>query len=771
MTGEHRLPLGDTGWSVWRDALVRSAGFPADGLTALSAPAAAASADALLRGDEHTFDTDFAAAVEANAARVLEIAADPLVREAVTWQNTTAMYALDGLVAAGPDAPRNVRRRDRERAVVKYWQRYCGKNETVGFFGPSCWVTFDDDLDTAAEITAGPGLTRRRWVVFEGWVVQTYADTISADPAVRRWWPPLLAPQLTLDGRQVHRPGRPPVTLTAAEAALLAVCDGKQPAVAVVADPSIGLRREDDGYTILTNLVDRELVTWDACLPNTSAAESVLRRRIAAIGDDEARAAAGAGFDRLCAARDAVAAAAGDADALRTALSTLDTVFTELTGAEPRRRGGQTYAGRTLCYEDTARDLDITFGRPLLDAIAAPLDLLLRAARWLSGELAKSYDTALRELYTELRADAGGGPVRLSDLWFLAQNLFWGPDGDRPVDAVADEFARRWAALFDLSSADGPVETTAAALAALVDAAFPPNPTTWSAARLHSPDLQVCAESQEALARGEFTVVLGELHTAWASFDCDVFTPAHPDADRLRAALADDLGTRRVRPLFPTDWPRRTSRAAESLAGPTDVRLVFTQAPTGGDEVLATTALLVSDVDGELVAADPAGPQWPIVEVFSQLVAFHSVDAFKLTSPSPHTPRITVDRLVLSRETWRTTAGASGLATVTGERERFLAVRRWRLALGLPDAVFVKLGTETKPCYFDLTSPQFAVLLCGMVRAAVVAGGEDVSVVVSELLPGPDQAWVPDGAGNRYGSELRMHIVDAESASPVEDAR
>ncbi|MDQ3790701.1 MAG: lantibiotic dehydratase family protein, partial [Actinomycetota bacterium] len=283
MTAEHRIPLGDTTWSVWRDALLRSAGFPADGLTALSAPAAAASADALLRGGPNTFDTDFAAAIAAGAERIRAIAADPLVREAVTWQNTNALHALDGLVAAGPGAPRNVRYRDRERAVLKYWQRYCGKNETIGFFGPSCWVTVDDQLTTAAETTAGPGLTRRRWVVLEAWVVQAYADAISADPAVRRWWPPLLAPHLTLDGRQVHRPGRPPVTLTAAEAALLAACDGKQPAVAVVADPAIGLRREDDGYTILTNLVERELLTWDACLPNTSAAEAVLRRRIAAI--------------------------------------------------------------------------------------------------------------------------------------------------------------------------------------------------------------------------------------------------------------------------------------------------------------------------------------------------------------------------------------------------------------------------------------------------------------------------------------------------------
>lgn len=127
---------------------------------------------------------------------------------------------------------------------------------------------------------------------------------------------------------------------------------------------------------------------------------------------------------------------------------------------------------------------------------------------------------------------------------------------------------------------------------------------------------------------------------------------------------------------------------------------------------------------------------------------------------APYTPRITLDRLVVARQTWRTTVGESGLGTVTGERERFLAVRAWRRRLGLPEQVYVKLGTETKPCFVDLSSPAFANMFCAMVRAARGDRGDDVSLVVSEMLPGPDDAWVPDAQGRRYFSELRLHIVD-----------
>ncbi|MEE3922333.1 lantibiotic dehydratase [Micromonospora sp. BRA006-A] len=85
-----------------------------------------------------------------------ELAADPLLREAVTWQNPDMLIALDGLLRTDPQV-RNARRRKRELSLLRYWQRYCGKAETIGFFGPVCWGTFD---------ATGPACTPRpatRW--------------------------------------------------------------------------------------------------------------------------------------------------------------------------------------------------------------------------------------------------------------------------------------------------------------------------------------------------------------------------------------------------------------------------------------------------------------------------------------------------------------------------------------------------------------------------------------------------------------------------------
>ncbi|MER5327044.1 lantibiotic dehydratase, partial [Streptosporangium roseum] len=689
-----KVNLGDTGWSAWSDALLRTTGFPADGLEAFAAPSAAAAADDLLagRGDTEVFDKALSGAIAAGARKICDIAADPLFREAVTWQNPGVLVALDGIVAGGPDAPRNVRRRDRERAVIRYWQRYCAKNETIGFFGPICWITLDPETDRALDVRVGPGLLRERRVFFEGWAITAYADHLATDPQVRRWWPPALQPHLTLRERELLRPLQPPLALSAPEAALLARCDGRIPAAEVVAD----LARPEDGYLLLERFVERELITWDAALPLGHDAEQVLRGRIATIDDPDLRQQAANGLDRLCAARDAVAAAAGDPDALKTALAALDEEFTALTGAPPRRRDGQMYAGRTLSYEDTTRDLDVTVGATLLNAVAAPLSVILTTARWLTAALADAGETVLRELYDELR-EGDDGPVRLADLWYLAQGLLFTP-GAGPFRAVSEDFTRRWVELTDVRS--GPeggarVQLSTADLAEPVARLFPAERPGWAAARLHSPDLQICATDVEAINRGDYQAVLGELHPAWAPFDSALFSPFHPDPDRLRAHYDLDLGSDRIRILYPEDYPRNTSRAGYGLVGPGDRQLGVDRARGADpDRLLPATSVTVSDEDGVLVATAPDGQGWPVVEMFAGMLSTQLMDAFKLTTPVSHAPRVTIDRLVIARETWRTTVADTGLAAITNERERYLATRAWRGRLNLPDQVFVKIGTE-----------------------------------------------------------------------------
>ncbi|MFI1196261.1 lantibiotic dehydratase [Micromonospora sp. NPDC020750] len=763
MNHHHLLPLGDTGWSVWRDVLLRTAGFPAAGLDRFAAPDAAEAADALLAGSAlaEAYDKELAAALARSSAVLAEICADPLVREAVTWQNPEMLVALDGLLRTDP-AARNKPRRKREIAVLRYWQRYCGKAETIGFFGPVCWGTFDPD-SPHTRLTPGPGLAARREVHFEAWALMAYADRLADDLAVRRWWPPALPPHLALDGRRLRRPLHPPTELSAVEAQLLATCDGRTPAGDLVqrlcADGDAGLRRPADGFLLLDRLVERGLLTWDAGLPNSPRAERVLAERIAAVGDPAVRAEVTAGFDRLRAARDEIAAAAGDPGRLAAALAALNAEFTAVTGRPATRNGGQMYTGRTVVYEETSRDLEFTVGSAVLDELAAPLAIVLRAARWLTAEIGAGCERILAELHAELAAD---GPVRLADIWSLAQGLILAPDG--PVAAASAGFTARWAELFGLADVaeDQPeLRLSSADLAARADALFPAAAPGWPTARIHSPDVQVSAPSVDALNRGEFLLVLGELHPATTPFDSAVFAPFHPDPAALRADVDADLGPARLRLLYPASFPRQTTRTTWHLDGPGDRQLGIDTARGADIEriVPAAAVRVEAAAGGRLTAELPDGARWPLVEVFANLLGALLLDSFKLLAPAPATPRITIDRLVVARRTWRTTVAESGLAGVTGESARYLAVRRWRDRLGLPERVFVKVGTEVKPCYVDLTGPLYAQSLCAMVDAAARTA-PDVSLTVSELLPAPADAWVTDAAGHGYVSELRLQITD-----------
>ncbi|GIJ63219.1 lantibiotic dehydratase [Virgisporangium aurantiacum] len=765
------IELPGTGWRIWPDALLRTTGFPADGLQRLAAPDAAAAADAHLAGalDEAGFTDAFAKAAADASRELYEIAGDPRFVEAITWQNTNVLHALDGLRADGPDGRRNYKRRNREEIVARYWQRYCAKNDTIGFFGPMCWVTIDG-AGPAVSGGPGPGFLTDRRVYLERWALAAYAERLAADPRVRPWLPVVLEPHLLLCGREVRRPVHPPLPLSAAEAAALAALPRPRRAVDLaddlVADAGSGLRKPADVYLLLDRLVERGILRWGADLPMDLSAGTVLRAVVEDVGDPALRRECVDGLDRLEAARDAVAAAAGEPAELRAALAALDGEFAAVVGTTLRHGAGETYAGRALCHEDTVRDLNITFGGDLLAAIAPALDILLRAARWLTAAIAEAYESAFRQVYEDLCDDLGTREVPFGDLRYLAYGLLFG--ADRPVSAVTEELARRWAGVFDLADvAPGTRRLTVASadLVERVGAAFPADRPGWSYGRLHSPDLQIAAPSLAALARGEFTVVLGELHAACLTCSSAIWMTSHPDPEALRRTVDRDLGAGRVKSLFPENFPRLTARIADLAWSDRTWQLAYEPAPGADpDRLIPATALTVSDVDGRLVARRADGATWPLIELFGEFLSIHASDAFKLVSAGAHTPRITVDRFTVARETWRCTVGETGLAAAKGYQGLYLAARRWRAALGLPERVFVRLGTEIKPTYLDFTSPALVSSFGNMVRRARADGGDDVSVVLTELLPTPEDTWVPDADGRRYYSELRMTIRDPVAA-------
>ena len=117
---------------------------------------------------------------DGESVRLGEVAADPLFGEAVMWQNRSA-YRTAVAKIAGRGAESGSKRRQRDGVVAGYWQRYCAKNDTVGFFGPLAWGVIRDD--GPAVVVRSRGLVREREVFFESWCLEALARAIET-PAV-----------------------------------------------------------------------------------------------------------------------------------------------------------------------------------------------------------------------------------------------------------------------------------------------------------------------------------------------------------------------------------------------------------------------------------------------------------------------------------------------------------------------------------------------------------------------------------------------------------
>jgi hypothetical protein len=772
----HLVPLGRTGWRLWREGALRSTGFPAAGLLAVCDRELARAADEAAAGvpGDSGLRTAYEAAAARLSAAVAAIAADPAFREAVAWQNPALIGScLDKLVRG---EPRNVRGRLHESTVVRYLQRYLLKNDTIGFFGPVGWAALSPDL-AGLDVTPGEGLLAARTTHFEMWAVDEFARALARRPELSGWLVPRRALAVTVTGKILRRPLRPAVELTEAEIALLGRCDGHRTVQRVTSgSPHPAQDAADAGARAaslgsLTRLARLGAVHIGLEGPVDSWPERALRGKLAAIGEASARLSALASLDALTAARDAVGAARTAEDLVQRT-EELAAMFQEVTGAAATRRHGAAYAGRTLLYQDARRDVRVAVGRAVLDELAAPLGLLLDSARWLVAQAAEGYREVLGARYEAEAARSGSPDVPLGYLIACAAPDLTasGHTLPPPVQAAVLEFQRRWRRVLSWPAGLRRYSVSSAALAGPVAREFGGATAPWRAAIHHSPDIMIAAASPEAVQRGDFLLVLGELHLAINSLDNRFFVQHHDDPQRLLAAAEADFGGRRIYAALPKNSPFVSSRVWPPVAL---LSAEYTYWSWSGEPcsveppgpVLAGAGLMVRRRDGALrVISGENGAEYDVLEVIGEILSTAVVNSFRPFAAAPHNPRITVDRLVISRESWTFEAANTPWAFVKDEAARYAAARAWRARHGLPERIFAVLPIERKPIAVDFASLALVNILAKEVRRTAEAGALTFSA--TEMLPDLGEMWLADRAGQRYASEFRLVAVDGSAPAP-----
>jgi hypothetical protein len=112
-------------------------------------------------------------------------------REALIWQNRRAFHSgVEDLAKREDHSARASKQRQNEELVASYMQRYCVKNDTIGFFGPVGWARL---VPHGPALTARPGaeLLAARTVSFEQWCIDELAVALAQNKrkrgSVSRW--------------------------------------------------------------------------------------------------------------------------------------------------------------------------------------------------------------------------------------------------------------------------------------------------------------------------------------------------------------------------------------------------------------------------------------------------------------------------------------------------------------------------------------------------------------------------------------------------------
>ncbi len=736
--------------------------------------AAALPAEAATLGELAATTADLSATFDREStdvsAALRRAAAEPAFREAMIWQNRNALRTGSDKLAAAPVGRRDSQTRQHERMVASYLQRYCSKNESIGFFGPVGWARWVDE-GPAVGIRVGPALVARRRVDFEGWTIDALAAKLTALDGIRPWLRPRLLPYFHLDGTRLHIPTRPPVDLPPEQARVLAMCDG------TVSARDIAHRLADGGDgpapTVEELCAQLEvargmgIIAWALEVPEHPRPETLLEARLREIGDPAIRDPGLAALAELTSARDAVASAAGDADLLDHAMGRLEETFTRLTGQAPTRNEGKVFAARTLVYEDCQRDVEVDLGPQLMERLAAPLELLLVSARWFTLQVARRYRAAMRELHAAAAAQAGDGPVDIATVHAALMRtrdlVAEKPMLETPpaISEIMAELQRRWSVILDVRPGERRIERRSADLAARVAEAFEAPGPGWPAARHLSPDVLIAASDVDAFARGEFQAVVGEIHIS-NSMMASLFTKQHPRPEDLLEAVHADQATPFIVPMLPKEFQllRNSYGFLEQ-----DRRIIHYEfspdpPPEPRDNALRAGDLVMEvGPAGDVVRTRDGSRSFDIIEFLGMLLSVFCSGDFSILPGASHSPRITVDGVVIWREKWQFPVSTLRFATGTEPLDRFREMRRWATRSGLPRFLFIKVPVERKPTFVDLHAPPSAEIVSRLVR--VTAESDPAGVVsFSEMLPALDQAWLPDGEGRRYTSELRMVMLD-----------
>ena len=663
------------------------------------------------------------------------------------------LLAMERVTAANLP-PRKKAARARERHLLLFLQRLAAKNDTLSEFGPASWGKIDND---ARCVTLAPesGVAKRESFL-ERWTAHGLAAAMNADPAVRAELSPRLHPSGRIEQDEfVFTESGERVRLDAESFAALARCNGTVPA------HSLGVELET-----LTRLAENKMVRWQVEVPALNAhASDVLVADVRAWREGQTR-ERWLGLLEPIAQLPRVFSQASETTARLKIMDEARQSLQELGAARPES-DRFLYSATNPIGEECFRESGFTISEALINEVAteaAPwIDLWRDCYAFIADRVAAGLRGLLQK--APLRNGALPLPAFLRHCESLNMSLT-GPALIRFAHAAFQEVKTAFRARMKQHTAASEHELS------LEDCHFVRHNfhyQNFDEYTFPSADLQLAAESVEAVARGEYQWILAELHPPVALLQHGFYWSC-PDKSALSSTLA---GMVFGRPNFHFGFYASDFTATTTVCLPEALpELSYFVAPQRAAPHWRTVSPAESEVYVDETTGDVCLRRIGSREYLGSFaragwvipLGFHPFQF----AMAPHTPRLCCGKVIVQRRAWAVREEELGAGDFTGvSSDLVVAVERLRGERNLPRFIFVRpteqalrrSGAEgrdkdTKPVSVDLESYLFVEIFHRWLT-------KWHEIEVTEMLPTPDQLlWrEPDG---RRTFELRTLIVPNE---------
>jgi hypothetical protein len=705
---------------------------------------------------------EYDAYLESARQGLIDFLDDDAVAEALFISNPPAMTRIRELVR-DRHGRNDTRKKQKLRLGWSYAQRFCAKNDTSSFFGPLAWGRFDANQADNVRLTQGDtAWIKERHTFFENWVVQRLVEQINRQCPDTDRMPLQLNTGCYLQEQILFMPIGKSQRLTPQTARVLHYISdqqGQEPTFAgmLSACPEVAPSTLRD---LLEHLVSKRIVRrgWQV----SPRERSPIARLQRCLVDAQVSADFGLAWQSRLEALEGLRRDYAHGDLMRRTecLEGLNQLLGE-AGVDLSRETGAMYVGRYPVYEDCSRNIDISLGQAMLSQVNEELAPLMRINQWLIKAIAHQLNEAFIEVWEQRQTASPDQPVDFLDLLNTLAPLLPALEARLILD-LEQRLETAWTQVLQDFPDHPEVQLCAADIERLITllnndlnvAGFEVFGSDY-----HSPDILLSSASVEAFNRGDYQIIVGEVHPAVHTLSQPVAAPFGPFNTQInqqvealfqrpRLVLADSPESYQRSHI---DWPLQ----------PSYLQLVL---PSGGGCVAAHQQFAagrakVLRVNGRLQVVDALG------QFSEDLLCVYSTPMHRLgfalagSAVAKHEHRrIWLGRTLYKRASWLFTSDL--LPEPKGsvdELEHTLQWRAWAAVNGLPRYAFVKIDTEPKPLFLDFDNP---LSFDGITNALKNAG----HVKFSEMRPCPDELWLEEVRG-RFCCEIRTTFSTCEAST------